>query len=48
MLYDAKLAGQVAARLLELGVYVVGFCYPWYRRAVPDRTQISAAHTARI
>ena len=46
MLYDAPLAVKVAARLLELGVYVVGFCYP----VVPQgkariRTQISAAHT---
>ena len=28
MLYDAKLATAFAARMLELGVYVVGFCYP--------------------
>ena len=46
MLYDAPLAVKVAARMLELGVYVVGFCYP----VVPQgkariRTQISAAHT---
>lgn len=46
MLYDAKTATEFAARMLELGVYVVGFCYP----VVPQgkariRTQISAAHT---
>lgn len=46
MLYDAKTAVAFAARMLELGVYVVGFCYP----VVPQgkariRTQISAAHT---
>lgn len=46
MLYDAKLAGRAAERLLELGVYVVGFSYP----VVPEnkariRVQVSAAHT---
>lgn len=46
MLYDAKVANEFAKRMLELGVYVVGFCYP----VVPVnkariRTQISAAHT---
>ena len=46
MLYDAKVAQEFAARMLEKGVYVVGFCYP----VVPQgkarvRTQISAAHT---
>ncbi|MCI5047515.1 MAG: glycine C-acetyltransferase [Aquisalinus sp.] len=46
MLYDAKLSQQMAARLLELGVYVTGFFYP----VVPHekariRTQMSAAHT---
>lgn len=46
MLYDAKLAQEFAARMLEKGVYVVGFCYP----VVPKgrdriRTQISAGHT---
>lgn len=46
MLYDAKLAQAFAARMLEKGVYVVGFCYP----VVPKgrdriRTQISAGHT---
>ncbi len=46
MLYDAKLAAQFAAAMLEKGVYVVGFSYP----VVPQdkariRTQISAAHS---
>ena len=46
MLYDAKIAQEFAARMLEKGVYVVGFCYP----VVPMgrariRTQVSAAHT---
>lgn len=46
MLYDARTAQEFAARMLEKGVYVVGFCYP----VVPMgkariRTQVSAAHT---
>ncbi len=46
MLYDAKLAAAMAARLMELGVYVTAFSYP----VVPKdkariRVQISAAHT---
>ncbi|QNL43511.1 glycine C-acetyltransferase [Oscillibacter hominis] len=46
MLYDAKTAQEFAARMLDKGVYVVGFCYP----VVPKgrdriRTQISAGHT---
>jgi glycine C-acetyltransferase len=46
MLYEAPLAQRMAARLLELGIYVIGFFYP----VVPDgqariRTQVSAAHT---
>ena len=45
MLYDAKIAQEFAARMLQKGVYVVGFCYP----VVPQgkariRTQVSAAH----
>ena len=45
MVYDAVKAQQLAARLLELGVYVVGFFYP----VVPQgqariRVQLSAAH----
>ena len=46
MLYDAKTAQEFAARMLQKGVYVVGFCYP----VVPQgkariRTQVSAAHS---
>lgn len=46
MLYDAKTAAEFAARMLEKGVYVVGFSYP----VVPQgkariRTQVSAGHT---
>jgi len=46
MLGDAKLASDFARRLLDEGVYVIGFSYP----VVPQgkariRTQLSAAHT---
>jgi glycine C-acetyltransferase len=46
MLYDAKLSQEMAARLLNEGIYVIGFYYP----VVPKdkariRVQISAAHT---
>ena len=46
MFGDAKLTGYIATRLLELGVYVVGFSYP----VVPKdkariRCQVSAGHT---
>ena len=46
MLYDAKLAQEVAAKLLDEGIYVTGFFYP----VVPQgqariRVQVSAAHT---
>ena len=46
MLYDAKVAAQFADRMLEKGVYVVGFSYP----VVPQgkariRIQVSAGHT---
>jgi glycine C-acetyltransferase len=46
MLYEASLAQRMAARLLEHGIYVIGFFYP----VVPEgqariRTQVSAAHT---
>lgn len=45
MLYDAKLAQEFAARMLEEGIYVIGFYYP----VVPQnkariRVQLSAAH----
>jgi glycine C-acetyltransferase len=46
MLGEAKLAQDMAARLLDEGIYVIGFSYP----VVPEgqariRTQMSAAHT---
>jgi len=45
MLYDAKLSQKMADRLLEKGIYVIGFFYP----VVPKdkariRVQLSAAH----
>ncbi|HKK02964.1 MAG TPA: glycine C-acetyltransferase [Gammaproteobacteria bacterium] len=47
MLGDARLAARMAERLLEEGVYVIGFSYP----VVPHgeariRTQMSAGHSA--
>lgn len=45
MLYDAPLAGQFASRLLEEGIYVIGFFYPVVPKgAARIRVQISAAH----
>jgi glycine C-acetyltransferase len=46
MLGDARLAAAMAERMLERGVYVIGFSYP----VVPQgkariRTQVSAVHT---
>lgn len=44
MLGDASLAGQMAARLLELGIYVIGFSYPVVPKGLARiRTQMSAA-----
>jgi len=46
MLYEAPLAQQMAARLLEHGIYVIGFFYPVVAEGQARiRTQISAAHT---
>ncbi|MFC5345119.1 glycine C-acetyltransferase [Brevundimonas staleyi] len=46
MLGDAKLAQDFAARMLELGVYVIGFSFPVVPRGQARiRTQMSAAHT---
>jgi glycine C-acetyltransferase len=47
MLGDAALASKMADKLLEKGIYVIGFSYP----VVPQgqariRIQLSAAHTA--
>jgi glycine C-acetyltransferase len=46
MLGDARVATEMSARLLEHGIYVIGFSYP----VVPQgkariRTQMSAAHS---
>ena len=48
MLGDARLAQNMAEKLLEKGIYVIGFSYP----VVPEgqariRTQISAAHSKK-
>jgi glycine C-acetyltransferase len=46
MLGDAVLAQKVAARMLEKGVYVIGFFYPVVPKGTARiRVQISAAHS---
>ena len=46
MLYDAPLAQQFAAGLLEEGIYAIGFFFPVVPKGQARiRTQISAAHT---
>jgi glycine C-acetyltransferase len=46
MLYDAKLSQQFADRLLEEGIYAVGFFYPVVPKGEARiRVQLSAAHT---
>lgn len=46
MLYDAKLAQEMAAQLLKKGIYVIGFFYPVVAEGQARiRIQISAAHT---
>lgn len=46
MLGDARLAQQMAARLLDEGIYVTGFSFPVVPRgAARIRTQMSAAHS---
>ncbi|HLF46058.1 MAG TPA: glycine C-acetyltransferase [Chitinophagaceae bacterium] len=45
MLYDAVLAQQVAAKLLEEGIYVIGFFFPVVPKGQARiRVQLSAAH----
>lgn len=47
MLGDAALAERMAARLLEEGIYVIGFSFPVVPKgAARIRTQMSAAHTS--
>ncbi len=46
MLYDERLAHDLAAKLLEKGVYVIGFSYPVVPKGKARiRVQLSAAHT---
>ncbi len=46
MLYDAKLSQDFADRLLEEGVYVIGFFYPVVpKEQARIRVQLSAAHS---
>ncbi len=46
MLYDAPLAQKFAGRLLEEGIYAIGFFFPVVPKGQARiRTQISAAHT---
>jgi glycine C-acetyltransferase len=46
MIGDASLASKLADRLLQLGIYVIGFSFPVVPRGEARiRTQMSAAHT---
>jgi glycine C-acetyltransferase len=46
MLYEAPLAQEFAKRLLDEGVYVIGFFFPVVPKGLARiRTQMSAAHT---
>ena len=43
---DAKLAAEMASRMLDAGIYVVGFSFPVVPKGQARiRTQMSAAHT---
>lgn len=45
MLYDAKLAQEFAAKMLDEGIYVIGFYYPVVpKEKARIRVQLSAAH----
>jgi glycine C-acetyltransferase len=45
MLYEAPLAQEFAAKLLEEGIYVIGFFYPVVPKGKARiRVQLSAAH----
>ena len=49
MLHDAKLAQKMSARLLDEGIYVVGFFFPVVPKGLARiRTQMSAAHTPEM
>ena len=46
MLYDERLAGEYAKRMMEKGVYVVAFSYPVVPKGKARiRTQVCATHT---
>jgi glycine C-acetyltransferase len=46
MLYDAVVAQNFAAQLLEEGIYVIGFFFPVVAKGLARiRVQLSAAHT---
>jgi glycine C-acetyltransferase len=46
MLYDERLAHDMAGRLLEKGIYVIGFSFPVVPKGLARiRVQLSAAHT---
>jgi glycine C-acetyltransferase len=48
MLYDAKLAQDFASKLLEEGIYVIGFFFPVVAKGQARiRVQLSAAHDAQ-
>lgn len=48
MLYDAKLSQQMAAKLLDEGIYVVGFYYPVVPKDLARiRVQVSAGHSKK-
>jgi glycine C-acetyltransferase len=45
MLYEAVVAQQFASRLLDEGIYVIGFFYPVVAKGLARiRVQLSAAH----
>jgi glycine C-acetyltransferase len=46
MLGDARLAAEMAQRMLDHGIYVIGFSYPVVPKGQARiRVQISAAHS---
>jgi len=46
MLYDAKLSQEFSNKLLEEGIYVIGFFYPVVpKEQARIRVQISAGHS---
>tara|TARA_B100000700_G_C14957424_1_gene814666 strand:+ start:157 stop:1341 length:1185 start_codon:yes stop_codon:yes gene_type:complete len=48
MLYDAKIAQEFSKRLLEKGVYVIGFFFPVVpKKLARIRVQLSASHTMK-